>query len=158
MYSRVIPGFLEDETRRRLATLADLSLDGWVRGRQETGYEKLAIPIGAVPPWLDQLTMSSLAALATPSPPIGWDRYLLRYELGASVPPHIDPPLSEGRNHVRLNAVIRQSIRGGVLVLDGEEIALSEGDAVVFRPDLQSHAVTTIDDGSRLLWSIGCNF
>jgi hypothetical protein len=46
---------------------------------------------------------------------------------------------------------------GGVLVLEGAEVPLAPGDAIVFRPDLQRHAVTPVV-GERFVWSVGCNY
>jgi hypothetical protein len=142
--------------REREAALALARAPAWEAGRQGTGYAKLALDPDALPPTLTSLLERTLAALG--NPPAGcFDLYLLRYELGSHIPPHVDPPLLEGALHRRLNAVLEQAERGGLLTLDGAAVPLEPLDAVRFRPDLHRHAVSPIEAGSRLLWSAGCN-
>src|SRR5262249_30967327 len=128
----------------------------WTRGRQGTGYDKLALEADALGPHGSDLLARSLHLLRDPAPSL-WDCWLLRYEVGAYVPPHVDPPLDEGRQHVRLNLLVARAARGGELRLDGLEVSLEQGDAVVFRPDLCTHEVSRVDAGARLVWSVGCN-
>jgi hypothetical protein len=103
----------------------------WQRGRQSSGYDKLL-----------------LAGTLWPLP---CDCYLLRFPTGASVPPHTDR-VSLGR-HYRLNIILRAPRRGGEFVCArpihaGRRIKL-------FRPDVEEHSVTMIEEGTRWVLSIG---
>jgi hypothetical protein len=103
----------------------------WQRGRQDSGYDKLL-----------------LAGTLWPLP---CDCYLLRFPAGASVPPHTDR-VSQGR-HYRLNIILRAPRRGGEFVCArpihaGRRIKL-------FRPDVEEHSVTMIEEGTRWVLSIG---
>ncbi|AHX11996.1 hypothetical protein CH75_23890 [Dyella jiangningensis] len=103
----------------------------WQRGRQGSGYDKLL-----------------LAGTLWPLP---CDCYLLRFPTGASVPPHTDR-VSLGR-HYRLNIILRAPRRGGEFVCArpihaGRRIKL-------FRPDVEEHSVTMIQEGTRWVLSIG---
>jgi hypothetical protein len=121
-----------------------------------TGYEKLPLKEVALEPSVEELTRRSLAELG-PVERDRWDRYLLRYRVGTFVLPHVDPPLEPGWMHVQLNLVVQHAKNGGRLYLDGVEVPLEVGDAVVFRPDVSRHEVTPIEAGERLIWSVGCN-
>ena len=103
----------------------------WQRGRQGSGYDKLL-----------------LAGTLWPLP---CDCYLLRFPTDASVPPHTDR-VSLGR-HYRLNIILRAPRRGGEFVCArpihaGRRIKL-------FRPDVEEHSVTMIEEGTRWVLSIG---
>lgn len=103
----------------------------WQRGRQGSGYDKLL-----------------LAGTLWPLP---CDCYLLRFPTGALVPPHTDR-VSLGR-HYRLNIILRAPRRGGEFVCArpihaGRRIKL-------FRPDVEEHSVTMIEEGTRWVLSIG---
>jgi hypothetical protein len=153
MAVRVLPGFLTTAERAALVARADAHVDAFVGGRQAGGYQKHALVDvdDAIAAALDR----ARAALAIPA---GWafaDAWLLRYPRGASIPPHVDPPEATGMQHVRLNAIVRAPRAGGVFTVDGAVVALAEGDAVVFRPDVDVHAVSVVDDGDRLVFSVG---
>ena len=146
---RLLEGFLSGDEIERLRVLA---VDAaFVEGRQATGYVKAAF--GDVPE-LAGLRARSLAALgmATDTP---HDAYLLAYPTGSSIPPHVDL-VADGWRHLRLNAVIMQASQGGELTIDGIVVPLAVGQAVVFSPDREVHAVSEIVHGERLLWSVGC--
>jgi hypothetical protein len=103
----------------------------WNAGRQETGYHKLL--------------------LATSPVPVPFDLYLLRYRVGAGIPPHVDPV--DGRRHYRINIVLREAERGGCFscvapIFETRRIK-------VFRPDVSEHAVSTVEAGTRLVLSLG---
>ena len=102
----------------------------WDRGRQDSGYEKMKL-IGA-----------SF---------IPFDLYIIRYKVGNSIPEHLDP-VDEKYNHHRLNIIIKQSKKGGQLSIDGKKV---KRRVVLFRPDIQKHSVTKIEEGSRYIISIG---
>lgn len=153
MAVRALPGFLSPAERAALVARADVNVDAFVGGRQAGGYQKHALV--DVDDAIAAVVDRARAALAIPA---GWafaDAWLLRYPRGASIPPHIDPPEAPGMQHVRLNAIVRAPARGGVLTVDGAVVALAEGDAVVFRPDAHEHAVSVVDDGARLVFSVG---
>ena len=103
----------------------------WQRGRQGSGYDKLLL--GGLP-W-----------------PLPCDCYLLRFPTGSSVPPHTDR-VKQGR-HYRLNIILRPAKRGGEFVC-ARPIHAS-GRIKLFRPDVEEHSVTTIDEGTRWVLSIG---
>jgi hypothetical protein len=148
---RKVPGFLTPTEQMQLLDLANTM--GWEPGRQQTGYQKLSLGQEAPRPLLDK----TLALLA-PYQPLAWDCFLLRYPMHSEIPPHIDPPLVGGWRHLRLNAVVRQSMMGGVLFLEDQEVRLVERDVVLFWPDRSRHSVSRIERGERLLWSVGCNY
>lgn len=103
----------------------------WQRGRQGSGYDKLL-----------------LGGMRWPLP---CDCYLLRFPTGASVPPHTDR-VKQGR-HYRLNIILRPARRGGEFVC--ERPIHASGRIKLFRPDVEEHSVTTIDEGTRWVLSIG---
>jgi hypothetical protein len=82
-----------------------------------------------------------------------WDAWLLRYPDGAHIAAHTDPAM-DGHRHVRLNALLQAPVEGGELTLGGEVVVLEVGDAIVFAPDAQAHAVSRVR-GERLLLSVG---
>lgn len=103
----------------------------WVTGRQQTGYEKML--------------------LATARFPVRFDLYLLRYPTGSSVPAHVDPV--DGQRHFRLNVVLREAELGGSFtcvrpIFETRRLKL-------FRPDVSEHSVSPIQQGSRLVLSLG---
>jgi len=55
----------------------------------------------------------------------------------------------------RVNVMVDSAAKGGELFVDGEEVKLNEGDALVLRPELQEHEVKTIVEGSRMIFTIG---
>jgi hypothetical protein len=146
-----LPNFLTLEDQAQLLQLA--TKKGWEPGRQQTGYQKLAIKEEAPRSLLDKTLV-----LLAPYRPLEWDCFLLRYPTHSEVPAHIDPPLAKGWRHMRLNAVVKQSMMGGDLFLDGEVVPLLERDALLFWPDQSQHQVSYIERGERLLWSVGCNY
>lgn len=83
----------------------------------------------------------------------GHDCYVVRYVTGSSIPKHTDPPI--GPKYFRLNAIIQPPEEGGMLLIGGEQIRMSRGDAYVFRPDIEPHGVTVVTAGTRLIWSVG---
>ncbi|KID57503.1 hypothetical protein JF50_09925 [Pseudoalteromonas luteoviolacea] len=103
----------------------------WQVGRQKSGYQKMLL-LGAR--W-----------------PIKFDVYLLKFPEGCEVPEHVDA-VSSGR-HFRLNLVLKKAKKGGEFMC---QTPLYESDRVkFFRPDSCVHAVTQVEQGSRLLLSIG---
>ncbi len=150
----MLPAFVTAE--ELAAALALAREDGWELGRQGTGYAKRALMPTALPTPLAALLQRTLHVLGDPTEG-HFDLYLLRYEVGSHIPPHVDPPLASGMLHGRVNAILEQADRGGILTLDGVEVPLATGDAVRFRPDVHLHAVSAVEAGRRVLWSVGCN-
>jgi hypothetical protein len=70
-----------------------------------------------------------------------FDCYLLRFPLGSSINWHIDP-VTPPLRYYRLNIFLKQPKKGGVFLQ-------------LFRPDIQPHKVTTIEEGTRYVLSIG---
>lgn len=124
----------------------------WEEGRQKTGYMKAAVPVKEQP--IREFIMRSLVALGMDmNEDTAYDSWILKYPEGSSIPPHIDnAPF--GSQHWRLNALI-QKTDGGRLYLKNRNIDLHQGDAIVFRPDVTEHSVSTIVRGERYIWSVG---
>ncbi|AOT07681.1 hypothetical protein [Pseudoalteromonas luteoviolacea] len=103
----------------------------WQKGRQKSGYQKMLV-MGAY--WA-----------------IKFDVYLLKFPEGSEVPEHIDE-VSSGR-HFRLNLVLKKANKGGEFICQSP---LYESNRIkFFRPDCCVHAVTKVEQGNRLLLSIG---
>lgn len=153
-----LPAFAADGAL--LDALVALAARGaWTGGRQGTGYEKAALPPASE---LSAAVVRLLERAQAAVDPGGraahrQDAWLLRYPRGASVPRHVDPPLDGGLAHVRLNLLVRAPERGGLLRCDGTEVALTAGDAVLFRPDVVVHEVSAVEVGTRLVLSVGAN-
>ena len=150
---RTLPAFLTSAERTLLAEIARAGVLAFEPGRQQTGYQKLAVQDDDR---LSSLIDRSLKLLAIPRTSAFWDAWLLFYPRGAQIPGHKDAPEAPGVGHHRLNAIVTPAARGGVLVVHGEEVPLGPGDGVLFRPDLQVHAVSEVVVGERLVWSVGC--
>lgn len=149
----MVRAFLLPAERALLVEIAAADDADFAPGRQHTGYQKLGVRDDAR---LLPLIERSLAQLGMPSSSPFWDAWLLRYPRGSSIPAHTDVPEASGVGHHRLNALVTAPDAGGILVVDGSVVDLGVGDAIVFRPDLQEHAVSAIEGGARLVWSVGC--
>lgn len=55
----------------------------------------------------------------------------------------------------RVNVMIDSAAKGGELFVEGNEVKLNNGDALVFRAELHEHEVKPILDGSRMIFTIG---
>lgn len=102
----------------------------WEQGRQGTGYNKIC------------LFMSRR---------LKCDCYFLYYPQGSEIPIHTDQ-VSGGR-HYRLNIMLKKARKGGNFVC--EDPLFKKWRVTLFRPDASPHAVTRIEDGYRLMLSIG---
>lgn len=103
----------------------------WEQGRQGTGYLKRRIFEFA-----NRL--------------FGMDCYLIKYLPNTYIPPHTDPV--PGFKHFRLNIVLKQTGRGGNLYFYKTR---QYGRVFLFRPDHVEHSVSNVDNGTRLVLSIG---
>lgn len=104
----------------------------WKLGRQGTGYQKMLL---ATAPW-----------------PLPFDVLLIRYPEGSEIPTHVDPAPA-GRQHFRINVVLKESASGGKFVCPG---ALYTSRRLnYFRPDISPHSVTKVVGGTRYIFSIG---
>lgn len=106
-----------------------LNMLPWREGRQDGGYKKLPI----------------LARFR-------FDSYLLYFPEGSVVKPHKDR-VQSGFRHFRLNVTLRRPKAGGKFVCD--KVLLRLPRAVVFRPDVQEHSLTAVENGYLLLFSVG---
>lgn len=158
---RVHRAWLSPDDCERVVAVAERASARFTGGRQEGGYEKLAVRDAELVELVDR-ARSALTPLpageADAAEYVGFDAYVLRYAIGSFIPPHVDPPLADENRHLRLNAIVRAPLRGGELRLDGELVPLAEGDAVVFRPDRSTHEVSAVEGGPRLVLSVGCNY
>lgn len=144
---KIIRGFLTPQDRIRLWAFADQTSFG--PGRQGTGYEKSPLPEGTY----DELRHSALDHLVAPHD-LGHDCYVMRYTTGACIPLHRDDaPLAA--EHHRINALIQKPGSGGELYVGGQLVELEEGDAYIFRPDVEEHEVKLVTSGTRLLFTLG---
>jgi hypothetical protein len=149
VWIKSVPAFLSPRERVVLLNVAKKD-DGWEPGRQGTGYEKKNVLTHLA---CERLVKRAVGELFAPTLVDAW---LLRYPVGSEIPAHTDPPI-DGMCHVRLNALVLASGAGGVLYLDGNEQIFDEGDALVFRPDVVRHQVTTVEKNPRLVFSVGAN-
>ena len=103
----------------------------WRSGRQESGYDKMLL-------------------IANPFM-IPFDCYILRFREGAEIPNHTDPVTD--KRHYRLNIIVRKAKKGGEFqcsdpIYENQRIKL-------FRPDVSSHSVTKVIEGTRYVVSVG---
>lgn len=102
----------------------------WQQGRQGSGYNKICLFQSK---WLK------------------CDCYLLYYPKGSRIGAHTDE-VESGR-HYRLNIMLKKAKKGGDFVCP--EATFKCGRIALFRPDIQEHMVTTIQEGYRVMLSIG---
>lgn len=113
----------------------------WQFGRQGTGYKKLKL-FEIKWPWK-------------------MDCYILRYDVGSSIPWHTDP-VSSGQ-HWRFDLVLWGFHKGGHMMTELLEMSrfglrrkINVMDRyLVFRSDVNRHCVTTILKGRRYVLSVG---
>ena len=103
----------------------------WREGRQQSGYSKLLLLTGRFP--------------------LLFDVYLLKFEKNSSVPVHRDQ-VAVGR-HYRLNIVLKHAKGGGVFTC--QRAIINWPRIKLFRPDLSEHSVSAVEEGTRLVLSIG---
>jgi len=102
----------------------------WQQGRQGTGYNKICL---------------------AQSRRFKFDCYLLYYPMGSRVGAHTDE-VESGR-HYRLNVMLKKAKRGGEFKCP--DASFRWWRIALFRPDIQEHFVTTIQEGYRVMLSIG---
>ncbi len=128
-------------------TTLDLVYDG---GRQGGGYTKADL-ISVV----DQVVHAAVLELVDIiGGAAAFDAWHIVYPEGSTIAAHTDPSPADGLVHVRANLVIAAA-RGGRFVADGVVVELDVGDAVVFRPDVVTHAVSVVEGGRREVLSVG---
>lgn len=106
----------------------------WEPGRQGTGYEKLKL--------FNRWKFFSR---------FKWDLYLLRYPVGSAIPRHRDPV--PDHRHYRLNIYLWNAAAGGAPEHDGAFI--TNRFFTFFRPDLYTHSVAEVTQGTRYVLSFG---
>jgi hypothetical protein len=117
---------------------------------QDFGYLKQEVLKGR----FDLLIKRSALVLGSEDQTID-DCYAIRYPDRSYVPPHTDPTPA-GMEHWRINAIIQSSESGGIFGIEGRNVDLLEGDAVIFRADKLIHRIGTIYGSTeRLVWSAG---
>jgi hypothetical protein len=150
---RIVENLATSQALAELAALA--SAPGWLAGPDGIGHEKLPLDDAALRSAGRRLLAKSLAELGDP-PDGWWDCQLLRSVPGAHVPSHHDPA-EDGCVRLRLELIVAAPAAGGALLIDGEDVPLAIGDAVVFRADQAAHEVAPVERGTRLVWSVGAN-
>lgn len=108
-----------------------MKLPMWKEGRQGSGYQVLTLINNQF---------------------FKFDLHILKYPEGSQIHPHRDPA-KKGFKHYRLNVVLRAGESGGHFwckspIFKTKRIAL-------FRPDIDTHHVTTVFKGTRYVLSIG---
>ena len=83
---------------------------------------------------------------------VEFDAYLLRFPMGAEIPPHRDQ-VTSGR-HFRLNIILKKSRSGGEFICEKSLVNLPR--IKLFRSDLYENAVTKVQGSSRYVLSMGC--
>ena len=120
-----------------------------VRGRQQIGYEKIPVPMNDER--FTKLISKSLIAMNV-SEEQGFGCWVIKYPIGSCISEGTDPA-PFGLEHWRLNAVLQNDSRA-MFTIAGRAVNLYERDAVIFRPDICQHSVSTVED-LRLVWSVG---
>ncbi len=103
----------------------------WTNGRQEGGYKIFRL---------------------FQSKKFRFDSYLLYYPEGSEIPSHIDK-VEQGK-HYRINVELIKAKTGGKFLLEGKP-KFKWWRVVYFCPSDQTHSVTKINKGYRLVFSIG---
>ena len=104
----------------------------WVEGRQKTGYSIF--------------TLAKVVKCRIP-----FDCYLIKYPVGASIPPHRDT--LKGFKHYRMNFISPFSTGGEFIT---ETAIIKTKFFNLFRPDLSTHSVSPVTGKrTRYVFSIG---
>ena len=83
--------------------------------------------------------------------PNPFDIYLLRFNEGQGIPPHVDEV--ERGEHYRLNMILKAPIQGGEFICD--DPIYQNNRIKYFRSDKSRHSVTCVEKGNRYVLSIG---
>lgn len=105
----------------------------WITGRQNTGYEKFT------------LIFSKTLAL---------DAYIIRIPMGVEVPTHTDT-VTPNFSHHRVNITLRAARKGGLTYIEDNGKLIMAKWAYKFRPDIQPHRVTKVEEGELWILSFG---
>lgn len=81
-----------------------------------------------------------------------FDVYLFDYPTGSLIPKHKDP--GKRGAHYRLNVEICKAVEGGVFSCKGPHLRIFER-VYLFRADRYYHRVSRVDNGRRLVFSVG---
>lgn len=108
----------------------------WQEGRQGTGYLKKLLWFGP-----------------TPFSTVWFDIHLLKFPVGSGIPWHVDR-VNPGEKHYRLNVYLKGARRGGEFLSKKKPI-VNGGFFQLFRPDINAHMVTKVEEGTRYVLSIG---
>lgn len=104
----------------------------WRAGFRETGYEKMRVASGT---W-----------------PVPWDLILLRMREGVELPPHKDVVRGKFATgaQMRINVLLRAAKRGGEFFCEGPHTRILNR-IYLFRADTQTHGVTKVESGTRII-------
>ena len=108
----------------------------WIKGRQDSGYLKFKLFI------------------------IEWlkiDCYILKFPKGSFIKTHNDPA-PEGYEHHRFNFIFWKAKRGGTFFsrpLHCKNMYPNHNRIIKFRPDIEDHSVSAIEQGTRYVLSVG---
>lgn len=113
------------------------------RGRDQYLFARCVDPPG-------YLVDRALAYLPLVSSAPFLDSFFIGYCAGQGIAKHTDE-----RSELRLNVLIVEPIVGGILTVDGAEVHIGVGDAVIFSPRTMEHSVSKVEMGERVIWSVG---
>lgn len=80
------------------------------------------------------------------------DMHLILYPTGSSIPPHTDKANFDQR-HYRLNIEVKRPKAGGKF--ECAKCIFRCWRIALFRPDMERHSVSKIEEGRRLVLSLG---
>jgi len=108
----------------------------WVPGRLGSGYFKFP------------LVSASLFGY-------GFDSFILKMPKGSEIKLHTDPAIF-GKRHFRINFITREAKSGGYFIVVRNNASTHTNSRVnIFRPDIEEHRVSRINEGTRYALSFG---
>lgn len=108
----------------------------WVPGRLGSGYFKFP------------LASASLFGY-------GFDSFILKMPQGSEIKLHTDPAIF-GKRHFRINFVYLEARSGGhFIVVRNNASTCNDTRLNIFRPDIEEHKVSRVNEGTRYALSIG---
>lgn len=147
----LIHRFLTPEDITKFLQYIDMLVESdYQPGRLGSGYEKVNIKA-----WTDdffEMIKERARRTITSKPIKTWDAWLICMPDSSWINPHVD--ICSGEHH-RLNACIQSSDRGGAFSIEGQQVVIPPGCAIVFRPDLMRHEVSMAVGKPRWMLSVG---
>jgi len=134
-------------------------------GQQGNGYDKAALAdagddmvmLPHIPLWTNSWKFSCAVRLCQEKLQehgklLGWDCFLIRYKERGYIDKHRDP--NPTGDHYRCNVLLTKPDPASKFTIEGQEVALAKGDAVVWRPDIHEHWLPVCTN-NRFIFSVG---